>query len=175
MLSQLCHSCMSSLSSASVFGCNLLSLLLWENLNCRLNAIAKWFSIRILTEFYGKLIWHYLETGCWTMSLHTPDVWTDKAWAGRQWWMESCKRHCGQGETETVWRVWRACPFAGALLFTSDRPCRNTSDVLLQPVLNQSWWQGRKFHYSLQFNWHFSVSQIVNLHTLCIWTAETLG
>lgn len=40
---------------------------------------------------------------------------------------------------------WRVCPFAGALLFTGDRPCRDTRAVLLQPVLNQSGGKAENF------------------------------
>lgn len=108
------------------------------------------------------------------MSFHTPCVWTDKAWAGRQWWMESSKNHSGQGKNKMIWRVWRVWPFCRCPFVHQWQSMQKHQLHPIEPVLNQSCWEGRKFHYLLQFNWHFKVLKILNSHILCIWTAEAL-
>lgn len=115
-----------------MFGCNLLSLLLQESLSSTLTAIGILIFIKIMTEFLWEVNVHIIKglnieqclfiplvSGQIRLGLEDSDGWNPARTVlgrGKIWWSE------GSGESS---------PFAGALLFTSDSPCRNISYILL--------------------------------------------
>lgn len=127
------------LSFDIMFDWNLLSLLLQGSLSSRLTAIGILIFIKIMTELLWEVnggiikglnveqcLFILLFSGEIRLGLEDSDGWSPaRTTLGRGTirWSE------GSGESGS---------FAGALLFTSDSPCRNVSYVLLQPVLNQS-------------------------------------